>query len=131
MSQHTNNPDCSVTLVKLVGYNGDDHFLLLMLKGVGGLADPLPYHFPQAIRSAMAAYGNQSGPVAVFVCIVCQILVGFSALSCCLLDLRLSFLACLRCSSCLALLLPPRSKTGVSGLSPLFKLFGSPAASSI
>ena len=39
MSQHTNNTDCSVTVVKLAGYNGDDHFLLLMLKGAGGLAD--------------------------------------------------------------------------------------------
>ena len=47
MSRHTKNPDCSVTVVKLAGYNGDDHFLLLMLKGAGGLADPLPYHFPQ------------------------------------------------------------------------------------
>jgi len=44
-----NNPDCSVTVtvVKLAGYNGDDHVLLLMLKGAGGLADTLPYHFPQ------------------------------------------------------------------------------------
>ena len=44
MSRHT-NPDCSVTVVKLAGYSGDYHFLLLMLKG--GLEDPLPYHFPQ------------------------------------------------------------------------------------
>ena len=47
MYRHTNNPDCSVTVVELAGYNGDYHFLLLMLKGAGGLADPLPYHFPQ------------------------------------------------------------------------------------
>jgi len=33
MSRHTNNPDCSVTVVKLAGYNGDDYFLLPMLKG--------------------------------------------------------------------------------------------------
>ena len=84
-----------MTVVKLAGY-GDDYFLLLMLKGAGGLADPLPYHFPQAIQSAMAAYGNQSEPV----CLSCS---SCSALSCCLLNLRLSFLACLRCSICLVL----------------------------
>jgi len=47
MSQLTNNPECSVTVVKLAEYNGDDHFLLLILKGADGLADFLPYHFPQ------------------------------------------------------------------------------------
>jgi len=47
MSRHTNNPDCSVTVVILAGYNDNDHFLLLMLKGTSGLADPLPYHFPR------------------------------------------------------------------------------------
>ena len=47
MSRNANNPDCSVTVVKLAGYDGDDHFLLPMLKGAGGLAEPLPYHFPQ------------------------------------------------------------------------------------
>ena len=29
-----------------------------------------------SIQSVMAAYGNQSGPVAVFVCTVCQNFVG-------------------------------------------------------
>jgi len=33
MSRHTKNPDCSVAVVKLAGYNSDDHFLLPMLKG--------------------------------------------------------------------------------------------------
>jgi len=33
-------------------YNGDDHFLLVMRqKGVSGLADPLPYYFPQGKNS--------------------------------------------------------------------------------
>ena len=104
MSRHTKNPDCSVTVVKQAGYNGDDYFLLLMQKGAGGLADPLPYHFPQAIQSAMATYGKQSGPVAVFDCVVCQILIPLFKLFS-------------------ALLLSPRSKTVVSGLSPLFHLF--------
>ena len=47
MPRHTNNPDFSVTVVKLAGYNGDDHFLCLKgLKGpgAGGLADTLPYY---------------------------------------------------------------------------------------
>ena len=48
MSLHTINHDCSVTVIKLAGYNRDDNFLLLMLKGAGGLANPLPYHFPQS-----------------------------------------------------------------------------------
>jgi len=36
-----------VTVVRLAGYNSDDHFLLQMLKGVRGLMNPLPYHFPK------------------------------------------------------------------------------------
>jgi len=47
MSWHTNNPDCSVTVVNLAGCNGDDHFLLLVLKGAGGLVDSLPHQFHQ------------------------------------------------------------------------------------
>ena len=53
MSRHTNNSDCSMTVVvKLVGYNGDDHFLLLKLKGAGGLADYLASQtlYPTAAR---------------------------------------------------------------------------------
>ena len=65
VSWHPNNPGCSVTVVKLARHIGDDHFLLLMPKGVGGLADPLPYHFPQSkvclshqcIRSKCSGYG--------------------------------------------------------------------------
>jgi len=51
----------------------------------------------------MAAYENQSGPVAVFVCVVCQILV------------KLVFVVLAVRHS---LLLSPRSKNGVTGLSP-------------
>ena len=56
----------------------------------------------------LAAYGNQSGPVAVVVCVVCQIPSGLSPLF----------------KMFCALMLSPRSKTVVSGLSLLFHLFG-------
>ena len=57
----------------------------------------------------MAAHGNWSGTVAVFVCVVCQILIRLVSVVFKLFN---------------ALLLSPRSKTVVSGLSPLFHLFG-------
>ena len=79
MSRHTNNPDCSVTVVKPAAYNGDVHFLLLMLKRGGSLADPLPlpYHFPQGKdryhislsgQSVLVMLGNSS-PALLWGCI--------------------------------------------------------------
>jgi len=62
MSWHTNNTYCSVTVVKLAEYNGDDLFLLLMLKQAGGLEDPLSYHFLQGKdRSRQSIMSNCSG----------------------------------------------------------------------
>ena len=75
MSRLKNNPNFSVTVVKLAGYNGDDHFLILMLKGAGGLVDPLPYHFPQGKdryhislsgQSVLAMLGNSSPVLLCF-----------------------------------------------------------------
>ena len=81
MSRHANNPYCSVTVVELAGYNGDDHFLLLILKGASGQADPLPYHFLRGKdryhtslfgQSVLPMLGNSS-PALLWGCITITI----------------------------------------------------------
>jgi len=87
MSWHPNNPEGSVTGIKMAGYN----FLFQMLTGA------LLIEFTNGIQPAMAAYGNQSEPVAIFVCVVCLFLVGlvsivqavWCSLALFLIDLRL------------------------------------------
>ena len=78
----------------VVGYNSDNHFLLLLLKGAGGQEDPLPYHFPQ---SKTVIWYNSDDHFLLLMLKGAGGLV--DPLPYTFLNLRLSFLACLRCSA--------------------------------
>ena len=108
MSRHTNNPDCSVTVVKLAGYNNDDdHLLLLMLKWAGGLVDPYLTTFLK---------------IRILITSVYQVEVFWLCLETVVLRCSGDALQLFKLFG--TLLLSPRSKTVISGLSPFFKLFG-------